>query len=398
MSKATPPEPPQGVAVPLRPHEPDGEPPPPEEAQEVALGEQHRALGARLVAYAGYRMPLRYGSALEEHRAVREGAGVFDVSHMGRFCFEGPGAPATVDALTANATGRLAPGRARYSCCCNEQGGILDDVIVYHLDEGRWLVVCNAVSRAKLWAHFEARLSTGCRLTDVSAQSVLLAVQGPRALAVLDRCLGSGLSALRPFAVAEHQAGERRFAVARTGYTGEDGAEVWADESAGRWLFEQLLGEGVTPAGLAARDTLRLEASLPLYGQELDETTHPREAGLGWSVKLGGRDFVGSAALRKLHAAPLQRTLVGLMLQGRGIARSGYPLLSPAGQPLGACTSGSPSPTLGCNIALAYVPPAFSAEGTRCVVDCRGRGVAAQVVARPFYRRAVEGLGSVVPR
>lgn len=358
----------------------------PPEAQPALLSKRHKALGARLVDYAGHRMPLRYGSAVEEHRAVRASAGVFDVSHMGRFCFEGPRALAAVDSLMANAVGRLTPGRAKYSCCCNAQGGILDDVIVYCLRADRVLVVCNAANRAKLWAHFEPRRGDS-RLVDLSAQSVLLAVQGPRALGVLGRCIGADMSAMRPFAVLEHCAGGRSFTVARTGYTGEDGAEVMADENAGGWLFEELVASGVTPSGLAARDTLRLEASLPLYGQELDESTHPKEAGLGWSVKLVGRDFVGSAALRTLQSAALHRTLVGLMLEGRGIARTGYSVLSEAGQALGQCTSGAPSPTLGRSIALAYVPPAFAAEGTRCVVDCRGRAVPAAVVPRPFYRR-----------
>ena len=368
---------------------------------------EHEALGARFVPYAGWRMPVQYRGVSEEHHAVRRAVGLFDVSHMGRLVFSGPRALEVIASAITNDLSRLAPGQALYTCCCNEQGGILDDLIVYRLPSSdsaggdasssgteRVLVVCNAANHSKIAAHLSALAAGRADFEDQSAATSLIAVQGPRALELLGS-LGTELAlpaGLPPFHVRETRLSGQSCTLARTGYTGEDGVEIIVPNAAAATLWRGLLERGkalgVEPIGLAARDTLRLEARLSLYGNELDETTNPFEAGLGWTVKLASHDFIGKAALVELERRPRSRTIVGFEMVGRGIARHGYPVLSAAGEPIGVCTSGAPSPTLGKNIGLAYVPPAYSALGSELSVDCRGRAIAARVVKTPFYRRA----------
>jgi aminomethyltransferase len=355
---------------------------------------EHSARGARFVPYAGWRMPVQFRGVSEEHHAVRRAVGLFDVSHMGRLVFEGPSAAVVVDGAITNDFSRVAPGRAMYTCCCNEQGGILDDLIVYRLAPERVLVVCNAANHDKIAGHLAGLAKGRVDLDDQSERTSLIAVQGPRALELLT-ALGTELvlpTDLPAFNVRETRLMGLACTLARTGYTGEDGVEiiVGASDAPALWrgLLEKGQALGVEPIGLAARDTLRLEARLSLYGNEIDESTNPFEAGLGWTVKLGAGDFIGKAALERVRQAPPSRQLVGFEMVGRGIARHGYPILGLDGAALGACTSGAPSPTLAKNIGLGYVPPSHAALGTELSVDCRGRPVAARVVKTPFYRRS----------
>jgi len=343
-------------------------------------------------------MPIQYAGISAEHRAVREAAGLFDVSHMGEIEVTGPDAVAAVNRLVTNDLGRAVDGQALYTCCCHERGGILDDLIVYRHAADRVLVVCNASNRSKIVPHFCKEASTpGATVRDVSDATALVALQGPRALDIL-AAAGTGVDVAREIATfhfAPASVTDVACTVARTGYTGEDGVELfcaWADASRlWRALLEAGRSSGLLPTGLGARDTLRLEARLSLYGNEIDESTHPFEAGLGWTVKLDGDDFIGRDALREAKSRPLSRKLCGFEMVGKGIARHGYALLDEDGKAIGACTSGSPSPTLGRPIGLGYVPPDRAAIGSSLWVDCRGKRVAARVVRTPFYRRAQSG-------
>ena len=388
------------------------------------LYEEHRQLGARLVPFAGWEMAIQYKGIVAEHHAVRQRAGLFDVSHMGELWVTGSGAADAVNELVTNDIGRLDDGRAMYTCCCNEEGNILDDLIVYRCDRTRVLVVCNAGNHDKIAAHFERYLAgqsarraataneTGrAHFDDASDRTALLALQGPRALEVLglaDAAGGERARALGSFRFAELTLLGKACTVARTGYTGEDGVEIFcaAEDAARLWrgLLEAGAGVGIEPVGLGARDTLRLEARLALYGNDIDETTNPFEAGLGWTVKLDKSSFVGKAALERVKVQGVARRLAGFEMTGRGVARHGYPLLSPAGavgqsgrsaapayQTVGVCTSGAPSPTLGKSIGLGYLPRELSEVGTDFLVDCRGRAVSARVVPTPFYKRATTG-------
>jgi aminomethyltransferase len=350
-------------------------------------------LGAKLVPFAGWEMPIQYKGIAAEHTAVRERAGLFDVSHMGELHVTGPAALAAVDSLITNDLSKAANGQAIYTCCCNAAGTILDDLIVYRRAENDVLVVCNASNRPKIAAHFAEALRGRAEFRDESDETALIAVQGPRALELLARAKASlDASQLRSFRFATGRIADVDVTIARTGYTGEDGVELFCPNAGAATLFSALLEAGsalgVEPIGLGARDTLRLEARLSLYGNEIDETTNPIEAGLSWVVKLdkpGG--FLGRDALARVKAAGPTRTIVGFEMVGRGIARHGYPLLSASGASIGVCTSGGPSPTLGKSIGLGYLPIAHSAVDSTFLVDCRGKSIEAKVVKTPFYRR-----------
>jgi aminomethyltransferase len=357
------------------------------------LFSEHLALGARIVPFAGWEMPIQYSGIVAEHQAVRSRAGLFDISHMGTLRVRGPGAVQGVDRLITADAASLAPGQARYACCCHPGGGILDDLIVYRVAPDSVLVVCNASNRAKIAAHFTRQVSEGAKAEDVSDEHVMLALQGPRALEVLARA-GASLdvgASVPSFGCADVTVGGISCLVARTGYTGEDGVEFLCVRDDGVGLWRGLLDAGgplgLLPAGLGARDTLRLEARLSLYGHELDESIHPFEAGLGWTVHLHKPDFMGKAALTEIHQRPLGRILVAFEVVDRAVGRHGYPLLAEDGRPVGVCTSGGPSPTLGKNIGLGYLPVSMSAPGTHFLVDCRGKPARAVVVRAPFYRR-----------
>jgi aminomethyltransferase len=366
-----------------------------EPTQRTPLYAAHRALNARMVPFAGWEMPIQYAGIVEEHRAVRERAGLFDVSHMGELRLSGPKAEKLVDGLVTNAVAGLPDGKAVYTCCCNEQGTILDDLIVYKVAPGNVLIVVNAGNVAKISAHVAAAAKAeGVPFEDQSAATSLIALQGPRAPDVL-RAADAGLELVQlpRFGVASGEVAGLKVLVARTGYTGEDGFELFVPNAQAQDLWSRLLHAGaafgVQPIGLGARDTLRLEAALRLYGNDIDETTDPWEAGLGWTVKLDGRTFVGSSALAERKRRGNARKLVGLDMIGRGIARHGYEVVADAasGQLIGHVTSGSPAPTLGKNIALAYVPTARANVGEAVFVNIRGKPVEARIVALPFYRR-----------
>jgi aminomethyltransferase len=356
------------------------------------LVDVHRDLGARLIEFGGWLMPVQYTSIIDEHRTVRERVGLFDLSHMGELYVEGADAgPALASALVSDPP-RLAVGRAHYSMICTPDGGIIDDLIVYRLAETRFLVVANAGNAAIVSDSLAERLrGFKAILDDRSLATGLLAVQGPRAAEVLGPVTDVDLGALRYYASVEGTVAGVPGLVARTGYTGEDGFEIFVETSATPALWETLLeavrAVGGLPVGLGARDTLRLEAGMPLYGNELDLTTNPYEAGLGRVVKLDKPgDFVGRAALEKVARDGPARRLVGLIVEGRGIARHGYPVWE-GERRTGVVTSGTQSPTLGVPIAMAYVAPGDAEPGTVVEVEIRDARVPARVVDLPFYRR-----------
>lgn len=348
--------------------------------------------------FAGWEMPVQYAGISAEHEAVRTRAGLFDVSHMGELELWGEHAAAVVNYLVTNDLGRIEVGQAMYTCCCNEQGTILDDLIIYKRAAERILVVCNASNRDKISAHFAKAAKDHCEFRDVSDETALMALQGPKALAVLAEAgtdLGNVAEALGGFRFRDGRVAGIAATVARTGYTGEDGVEIFCASADAPALWRALLaaGEpfGIAPAGLGARDTLRLEARLSLYGNDIDETTNPIEAGLAWTVKLEKGDFVGRAAIAKVKEGGPPRKLVGFEMTGRGIARHGYPLQDTSGAVVGVCTSGGPAPTVGKNIGLGYLPSAMTEIGTPFRVDCRGKAVDAVVVKTPFYKRPKAG-------
>jgi len=359
---------------------------------ETPLTSTHRALGARLIEFGGWLMPVQYRSIIEEHRAVRETVGLFDLSHMGELYVEGPDGGSALAAALVSDPPSLAIGRAHYSMICTPSGGIVDDLIVYRLGDARFLVVANASNAAIVSDALAERLVTFKAVLDDRALATgLLAVQGPRAKDVLAPLTDVDLGALRYYAVAEGTVAGIPALVARTGYTGEDGFEVFVESGLTMELWEVLLAavqaQDGLPIGLGARDTLRLEAGMPLYGNELDLETNPFEAGLGRAVKLDKEeDFVGRTALEKVARDGPARKLVGLVVDGRGIARHGYPVFN-GERRTGVVTSGTQSPTLGVPIAMAYVAPADAEPGTVVDVEIRGTRVPARVVALPFYRR-----------
>ncbi len=364
-----------------------------ENLHHTPLEVRHRELGARLIDFAGWLMPVQYAGILEEHRAVRERAGLFDLSHMGELFVEGPEAgPALAFALVSDPPA-LADGRAHYSMIVGTDGGIIDDLIVYRLASDRFLVVANA-SNAHVVSDALAERLKGFKavLDDRSLATALVAIQGPRSVEIVRPLTDVDLAALRYYAIVEGSVAGIPALVARTGYTGEDGFEVFVETSRAPELWDALSASGaehgLSPIGLGARDTLRLEAGMPLYGNELDRTTNPFEANLGRVVKLTkAADFVGRTALENVAAAGVTRRLVGIVVTGRGIARHGYPI-NVADKAAGVVTSGTQSPTLGKPIAMGYVPTAAAEPGTMVAVEIRGQRVPAEVVALPFYHRA----------
>jgi aminomethyltransferase len=359
------------------------------------LYDEHKASGGRLVPFAGWEMPVQYSGVVDEHQAVRRAVGLFDVSHMGELVVEGPKALQLVGSLVTNDVEHLLDGQAKYALCCNEQGTILDDLIVYRLTAEKVLIVCNASNREKIAAHVQQAIGARAKVTDISDDTALIAVQGPKAMELLQLAGADGrVLELPAFQFTDSTLCNVPCTVARTGYTGEDGVEIFCPpaEAARLWRTLLTLGKdlGVRPCGLGARDTLRLECKMALYGNDIDESTNPYEAGLGWAVKLDKGEFVGREALQAVQAAGPARKLVGFEMTDRFIARHGHVVVDEAGTVLGPVTSGSPSPTLGKNIGLAYVPVALSKIGTTLTIKDpqRGRTGQAVVVKTPFYKRA----------
>ena len=360
----------------------------------------HEKLGASLTDFAGWLMPLRYGSETAEHTAVRTAAGLFDLSHMGEIAVTGHGAAAALDYALTGEPSALKPGRARYTMICAADGGILDDLIVYRLADNDFLVVANAANSAVVGAALADRAAGhDAAVNDRTDDYGLIAIQGPQAAAILARLTDADLTTVKYYGSYPVQVAGHPVLLARTGYTGEDGFEIFTAPGDAEHLWAELTdagaADGLVPAGLAARDTLRLEAGMPLYGNELAADRTPFDAGLGRVVKLDKPgDFVGRHALADRAAAAPQRELIGLTSQSRRVPRHGYPVLW-NGEPCGTVTSGAPSPTLGVPIAMAYVRPDVAAAAANepgtgtgtLAVDVRGRAEPATLVELPFYRR-----------
>ena len=354
------------------------------------LYDAHLALGARIVPFGGWDMPVQYPAGiLAEVRAVRTAAGIFDVSHMGRLYFSGPDAEALLDLALTGSASTLEVGRARYCLICNERGGVIDDTIFYRLDDDLFLLIPNAGNRPAVveWIQglIDQRFSGFCTMTDATARTALIAVQGPGAAAIADGLCDEPVSGLRSFAFAETKIGGTAALVGRTGYTGEDGFEIMLDANAAPALWDALTEAGATPCGLGARDVLRTEAGLPLHGHELDEATTPIEARLERFVDFG-KDFVGRDALEQQRQNGTRFTLVGLQLPGRSAPRATY-VLSVLGFPAGQVTSGCYSPTLDTSLGMGYVFPEYSRPGTVLEMDKRGLIEEITVTTLPHYRR-----------
>ncbi len=368
--------------------------------RKTALNAVHRQMGAKMVDFNGWDMPVEYPAAIgcgiiNEHMAVRTGVGIFDVSHMGDIRLAGPQALAAVQHISMNDASRLAVGQAQYSALLYPQGTFVDDVIVHRLGEDEYLLVINAGTREKdfNWVRDNTR-QFDCAVENLSDDFTQIAIQGPKGVDVLQKLTDADLNAVKFYWVTHGTVcGLKNILIARTGYTAEDGFEIYvpADEATSSRVWNEILiaGKefGIVPCGLGARNTLRLEGKLPLYGHEISDTINVWEAGLDRFCKMEKPGFVGRAALEKAKAAGVTRTLVGLEMTGRGIARDGYKVLDNGDREIGYVTSGSPAPFLKKNIALAYLPPEFAAVGTVVKVEIRGQGVGAQVVPTPFYKR-----------
>jgi aminomethyltransferase len=357
-------------------------------ALRTPLYDAHLAAAARMVEFAGFEMPVQYAGVLEEHAAVRENAGMFDVSHMGEITLEGPRSLQTAQRLVTNDLAKCSDGQAQYSALCNEQGGVIDDVIVYRFSPERLFVCVNASGREKDFGWMRDHAGQGVAVRQRSDDWAQIAIQGPKAPSLVDSLCEPRVLEVPYYHFREATvAGVRGCIVARTGYTGEDGFEVFVPPEGARKLWDALLEKGVVPCGLGARDSLRLEVAYRLYGNDMDEQHTPLEAGLGWIVKLdkaGG--FVGSDALVRQKQEGLKRRLAGFKLTGKGIARHGYAALK-GGERVGEVTSGTMSPVLKEAIGLAYLPAALAKEGSTFEVEIRGKPVPARVVKTPFVEK-----------
>jgi aminomethyltransferase len=367
--------------------------------RKTALNPVHRQMGAKMVEFNGWDMPVEYPSAggiIAEHNAVRTGVGIFDVSHMGDIRLQGLEALAAVQHVSMNDASRLAIGQAQYSALLYPQGTFVDDVIVHRLGEDEYLLVINAGTREKdfSWVRDNTR-QFNCKVENLSDDFTQIAIQGPKGVDLLQKLTDADLSAVKFYWVTRGTVcGLKNILIARTGYTAEDGFEIYvpADEATSAMVWNKVLEAGrelgVVPCGLGARNTLRLEGKLPLYGHEISDTINVWEAGLDRFCKMEKPDFIGHAALEKAKTGGVKKTLIGVEMMERGIARDGYKVQDDGGREIGYVTSGSYAPFLKKNIALAYVPPEFAALGSTVKVECRSQGVKAQVVPTPFYKRA----------
>lgn len=356
----------------------------------------HQSAGAKLTPFAGWEMPVQYSGLVDEHNTVREKAGIFDVSHMGEITVRGPNAFAFLQYLTSNDVSKLAPGKAQYSLLLNDRGGVVDDIIVYQLAEQDYLLCVNAGNTDKDWEWIQRHNIHGAEIANVSAQWAQIALQGPVAMTILAQLLReteSELSAAQfpPFTVRSVTWEGSEILIARTGYTGEDGVEIFCLAELSPRLWNKLLelggAHGLKPAGLGARDTLRLEACYPLHGHELSDDITALESGLGWVVKLDKGDFIGRDALAKQKAEGLKRRLVGFELIDRGIVRGEAPVLSPTGERIGMTSSGTMTPTLNRALGLAFVSVEYAAAGTELAAEVRGKPLKIRVAKTPFYKR-----------
>ncbi|MDX2267642.1 MAG: glycine cleavage system aminomethyltransferase GcvT [Bryobacter sp.] len=360
---------------------------------ETPLFRAHVALGAKMVDFGGWNMPVQYKGILDEHKAVRSAAGVFDVSHMGEIVVRGPQALDLVNYISTNDAAKLQDGQAHYSGLLYEHGGFVDDILVHRVSATEFFLCVNASNQDKDFGHiqsysfFEGQRRFDAMVENAGPRYAQIAVQGPQSLALLQPLTQTDLAAIRYYWFQDGEVAGLPTRIARTGYTGEDGFELYVAAENAVELWNRLLSLGAVPCGLGARNTLRLEAAMALYGHEIDATISPLEAGLGWIVKFAKPDFVGKAALEKQKAAGLARKLCGFVMKGRGIGRDGYEVLA-NGAPTGWVTSGGPAPTLNQNIGLCYLPLALANPGQAIEVVVRQQPVAAEVVPTPFYKRA----------
>ena len=358
--------------------------------KKLILHDTHVAAGGQMIPFAGYLMPVRYTSDIEEHMTVRQGVGVFDVSHMGEFILEGPQALALIQRLTSNDAAKLFPGRAQYSCMPNGKGGIVDDLIVYMLEENRYMLVVNAANEQKDWDWISSHNDQGVSMTNATDQYCLFAVQGPKATSVLQQLTDIDLGAIKYYHFTIGSiAGASEVIISATGYTGSGGFELYVKNQDAQTVWDNLFAagaaEGIKPIGLGARDTLRLEMGFCLYGNDIDETTSPIEAGLGWITKFT-KDFIDRERLQKQKEEGVSRKLVGFVMQDRGIPRHGYELQNEAGEIIGQVTSGSQSPMLSKGIGMGYVQTAYASVGTDIWVAVRKRKLRARVTRPPFVQ------------
>jgi aminomethyltransferase len=360
----------------------------------IPLRQKHANLGASFTDFGGWEMPVRYSSDLAEHEAVRTKAGLFDISHMGEIFIEGKDAASFLDYALVGAASEIAVGRAKYSLICNEAGGILDDLIVYRLGNTSYLVVANASNKDVVFGAFQKRV-TGfdTEVRDESDAWVLLAIQGPKSVEILGAITSAPLSELKYYAISEAKIADVDCLLARTGYTGEDGFEIYIPAASAEQVFDALMAAGtkfdLMPTGLACRDTLRLEAGMPLYGHEMNEGVNPYQAGFGKVVRLDKPgDFVGKAALKKLSESKPSKVLVGLTGEGKRAARADYEIFTEGSdKAVGVITSGALSPTLGFPVAMGYLNSELAEAGTKVSVDVRGTKLEFEVVKLPFYKR-----------
>lgn len=354
----------------------------------IPLHQLHVNLGGKIVPFAGFNMPVRYSSDIEEHMAVRNGVGVFDVSHMGEFKVEGPHALELIQRITSNDASKLVDGQAQYTCLPNETGGIVDDLIVYRIKENDYFIVVNAGNIEKDWNWFVKHNTKGATLKNLSDEYCLFAVQGPKAVSVLQKLTSTDLSTIKyyHFAIGTF-AGVADVMMSNTGYTGAGGFEIYVKNANAEKVWNSIFEAGkdvdIKPIGLGARDTLRLEMGFCLYGNDIDDTTSPLEAGLGWITKFT-KEFTNSASLKKQKEEGVKKKLVGFKMIDRGIPRHDYPLKDAAGNVIGKVTSGTQSPMLNIGIGLGYVATEFATVGTEIFVDVRGRALKASVVKLPF--------------
>lgn len=358
----------------------------------TALHDAHLALGARMVPFGGFEMPVQYAGVLKEHDAVRHRAGLFDLSHMAQFELGGDDVGAWAEGLTVNKVANMKPGQARYNIFTNDHGGAHDDVIFYRLGEARWLLVVNAGNAAKMWEHVGAERTGDVALRNLHGERALIAIQGPRSVEMLQPFVEAELAGMKYYSCAETgvRGASESVVIARTGYTGEDGFELFLPSDAASGVWDLLLAEnragGLEPCGLGARDVLRLEAGMPLYGHELTEDITPLQAGIGWAVKFDKPAFRGKAALEaQRHAGDYPR-IAGLVMDGRVPARAGYAVFA-GGERAGEVRSGSFAPSVGKSIATALVVPAAAADGTPVDVEVRGTMHHAAIAPLPFYKR-----------
>ena len=362
-----------------------------EQLKKTPLYDKHVALGAKMVPFAGYEMPVQYAGVSHEHHVVRQKVGMFDVSHMGEFWVEGADATAFLNSVTSNDVAKLTPGKVQYSCLPNATGGIVDDLLVYCVNDTKYMLVVNASNMAKDWAWLQQFAGNfDVLMTDVSEGTALLAVQGPLAAQALQSLTDLDLGAMTyyTFGIGSF-AGVSNVLVSATGYTGAGGFEIYIPNAHAAAAWDAIIAAGaplgLEPIGLGARDTLRLEMGFCLYGNDIDDTTSPIEAGLGWITKFT-KEFTNSAALKAQKEAGVARKLVGIKLLERGVPRHGYPIVDASGAAVGEVTSGTMAPSLNEAIGMAYVPTASAAPGSTVFVEIRGKALKAEVVSLPFYK------------